>query len=580
MPDLITRSHRQERFDLRALYDTSRLLSSSLDRDFVLDSLLFTSMSKLLVARGAILLFDPLENAYRVAAAKGIGEVKRNDLLRFDRSSEAAVSEPLPKAITRLRLSLLLPIAFGNRDLGFLALGSKATGGEFESDELDFIRSLINISSSAVYNSIMVEELRQANRDLDTKIQQLDTLFDLSQEFNATMDRDRLVRLLSLSLMGQLLVRQHIFMLKPIDGENELGAPPHEGFQIVATQGVEAREISDGLLERLCGLDEILLLDDPLPEDQQSWSDLRGLGIVLVLPLLQQGRLCGVLGLGPKMTEQAYQPDDVEFLQSLGNLALVSIRNTYLLEDQVEKRRLEDEMRLARRIQMRLLPQTVPNFPTLDIAAEAQPSRLVGGDYFDVKVLDGNRLLTAIADVTGKGMPAALLMANVQACLHVLFPMEMQLDEAVARINRVICENTDADKFITFFTGIFNGDDHTFRYVNAGHNPPYLFRADGHVETLETGGLLLGVLSGAAYEIGRVKLDPDDLIVMFTDGVTEAMSPTQEEYGEDRLVACIEANRAKSAAGILAAIRADVQRFTGPRAVIDDDLTIVALKSR
>lgn len=580
MDKLTARSHHRERFDLKALYQTSRLLSSSLDRDFVLDSLLLTAMSKLLVGRGAVLLFDPLENAHRVAAVKGVKQLARNDVLTLDTPPETSDGQGLPPTIEHLGLRLMLPIVFGTHDLGFVALGAKATGEDFQVEELDFIRSLINISSPAVHNSIMVEELKQANRDLDAKIQQLDTLFDLSQEFNATMDRDRLVRLLSLTLMGQLLIRRHVFMLRPVDGVDEAGAPLHAGFEVVATQGISSRDLTESLRERLCTLDSILILEDPLPGEQSPWQDLLDLGIVLALPLHQQGQLCGVLCLGVKMTGQPYQADDVEFLQSLGNLALVSIRNTYLVEEQLEKRRMENEMLIARQIQKRLLPQSVPQLAGLDVAAIARPSRLVGGDYFDVKTLDEQRLLSAIADVSGKGMPAALLMANIQACLHVLIPMDMTLDEAVGRINRVICENTDPERFITFFAGIFNTENRSLRYVNAGHNPPYLVRADGRVETLEVGGLILGVLSMATYEIGRVILEPDDVVVLFTDGVTEAMNGQQDEYGEERLIRCIVENRTRSADEIIAEIRTDVERFTGPRLILDDDLTMVVIKSR
>ena len=579
MADLPASLQRRERFDLKALYDTSHLLSSSLDQDFVLDSLLFTGMSKLLVSRGAVLLYDPVEGAYRVAAVKGIKDLNRNDLLVIDELPPSSKQVEVPASLAEFRLHLLLPIVFGNHDLGYLALGSKATGGEFTMSELAFIKSLINISSPAVHNSIMVEELKQANLDLAAKIQELDTLFDLSQEFNSTMDRDRLVRLLSLSLMGQLLVRQHLFLLKPIDDDPATQTAPHEGFEVVAAQGVDTDLLTDSLRKRLCSIDGIQLLDDPLSDESKTWADLRELGIVLILPLNQQKRLCGVLCLGPKMTGQPYQPDDVEFLQSLGNLALVSIRNTYLMEEQVEKRRMENEMLIARDIQKRLLPQSIPSLAELDIAAEAQPSRLVGGDYFEVRELDGNRVLAAVADVSGKGMPAALLMANVQACLHVLFPMEMSLDEAVGRINRVICENTDPDRFITFFAGIFDISNRTLRYVNAGHNPPYLVRAEGCVETLETGGLLLGVFSGAPYEVGTVELGPQDVVVLFTDGVTESLNPDQEEFGEDRLVECLIRNRGRSSREILEAIRTEVERFTGPRLSLDDDLTMVVVKS-
>lgn len=578
MPDLTTRS-RRERFDLKALYETSRLLSSSLDQDFVLDSLLFTAMSKLLVARGMILLFDPLEDAYRVAAAKGTAGVTRNQLLRFRCPPSVDGSIEVPEALTEHRIALCLPIVVGSRDLGVVALGAKATGRPFDDEELDFIRSLINICSPAVHNSIMVEELKQANRDLDGKIQLLDTLFDLSQEFNATMDRDRLARLLSLALMGQLLVRQHLFLLKPTD-EVQDDRPLHEQFEIVISQGLEQRTVSTELLKRMCEIDELILLDDDVSTGSEGWPELRELGLILILPLHHQGELCGILALGPKMTGQAYQPDDVEFLYALGNLALVSIRNSYLLEAQVESRRLEEEVRLARQIQTRLLPQSIPHIPGAEVAARATPSRFVGGDFFDVKMLDDGRLLTAIADVTGKGVPAAMLMAHLQACLHVLFPMDMTLVEATGRINRVICENTDFDKFITYFHGIIEGDERRFKYVNAGHNPPFFVRRDGRVETLETGGLLFGVLADAPYELGEVYFEPGDVLTLYTDGVTEAMDDAEEEFGEDRLEQCIVRNRERSAAEILEAIEADVRKFTGPRASFDDDLTLVVVRFR
>ncbi len=576
MPDLTTRT-RRERFDLKALYETSRLLSSSLDQDFVLDSLLFTAMSKLLVSRGMILLFDPLEDAYRVASAKGASGVTRNQILRFRCPASVDGSIEVPEALAEYRIALCLPIVVGSRELGIVALGRKATGHSFDEDELDFIRSLINICSPAIHNSIMVEELKQANRDLDGKIQLLNTLFDLSQEFNATMDRDRLVRLLSLALMGQLLVRQHLFMIKPTD-EVASNRPLFEQFEIVVSQGVDQKDVTDELRERMCGIDELILLDDRSADEETSWDDLRALGLILIVPLHHQGKLCGILALGPKMTGQDFQPDDVEFLYALGNLALVSIRNSYLLEAQVESRRLEEEVRLARQIQTRLLPQSIPRIPAAEVAARATPSRFVGGDYFDVKLLDDGRLLTAIADVTGKGVPAAMLMAHLQACLHVLFPMDMTLVEATGRINRVICENTDFDKFITYFHGIIEGDERRFRYVNAGHNAPFFVRSDGQVETLETGGLLFGVLPDASYELGEVYFEPGDVLTLYTDGVTEAMNDAAEEYGEARLERCVINNRERSAQEILEAVEADVRAFTGPRATLDDDLTLVVVK--
>jgi len=239
---------------------------------------------------------------------------------------------------------------------------------------------------------------------------------------------------------------------------------------------------------------------------------------------------------------------------------------------------LEEEILLARDIQLRLLPQEIPKFDRLDVAALALPSREVGGDFYDVVRLDDERLLLAIADVTGKGLPAAILMANLQASLHVLIPLPVSIEEAASHINRVICENTSYDKFITYFHSIYHHSTGELHYVNAGHNPPMLLRADGDVELLETGGLLLGVLKSMTYERGVVKLEPGDVLVLFTDGVTEAMGSAEEEYGEERLLEVLKANRHQPASVIIDAVHSDIRRFTGDTSRLSDDLTMVVMK--
>jgi sigma-B regulation protein RsbU (phosphoserine phosphatase) len=578
MPDPTTRARRTERFDLRALYETSRLLSASLDLDFVLNNLLLTAMSKLLVMRGLVLLYEPLEDDYRVAQAKGLTGLAVGDQLRLgDVPADRLLrGDEVPPALASHRIGLVLPIAFGHRQIGLIALGQKATGAPYEDLELEFTRSLVNMSSSAVHNSLMVEELKQANRDLDAKVQEMNTLFDLSQEFNATVDRDRLVKLLSFALMGQMLVGKHLFLMRRVGaGAQDDGAAPD--FRIVTARGIGDTRLEPMLIEKLCKQKDLVLLQGEEAE-AEAWTGLRRRGLVLAMPIRHQGETCGMLCLGPKMTGQPYQPGDLEFLYALGNLAFVSLQNSYLVEEQIEKERLEEEMRLARTIQEGLLPSEIPTLPGIDIAALALPSRHVGGDYFDVDKRDAHRLLLAIADVTGKGVPAALLMANLQASIRTMMPMELTIETATAHTNRVICENTGFDKFITFFHGIYDDRTHAFDYVNAGHNPPMLLRADGELELLEKGGLLLGVMRDIPYERGTTTLAPGDVLVLFTDGVTEAMGPGDEEYGEDRLEMTIRGHRHASAQAILDAIRASIRDFTGSSTSLSDDLTLIVFK--
>jgi len=576
MPETDLHADRTDRFDLRALYETSRILSSSLDLEFVLNSLLLTGMSKLLVTRGAAFLYDPVLRRYRTAAAKGMRDLEKGSEHQFEgvQVGEMMQGDGIPPSLAERGMALVLSVAYGDREIGLVALGEKATGKPFENRELEFIHSLVNMSASAVHNSLMVEELKIANRDLDGKVQQLNTLFDLSQEFNATVDRERLVKLLTFALMGQMLVNKHLFLLGGEGGGDE--QIDGKRFRVVTAKGIGKEPLDRSPLRQLCGLKELFLLDDD--DAPPEWKKFADRGLQIALPIRQKGETCGVLCLGPKMTGQPYQPDEVEFLYALGNLAFVSLQNAYLVEQQLEKERLEEEMRLARLIQEGLQPQSIPEVDGLDIAALAIPSRHVAGDYYDLVPLVGGRLLIAIADVTGKGMPASLLMSNLQAALHSLTPIDLSLEDATANINRVICRNTGFDKFITYFHGIFAEKERTFRYVNAGHNPPMLLRTDGSMELLEKGGLLLGVMKDMPYESGLTTIGAGDVLALFTDGVTEAMSPDEEEYGEDRLERVLRENLDKDAAHILNAVREDVREFTEDVAVLSDDLTMIVVK--
>ena len=559
---------RTDKFDLRALLETSRLLSSSLEIDFVLSNLLLTAMSKLFVTRGVVLLDDPLAGAHRVEAVKGITGLSRNSHVNVGGVPETIVQgDAVPAPLRERGIALLLPIAYHERAIGLVGLGPKATGGDFSADELAFVDSLVHMSATAVHNARMVEELKEANRDLGHKIQQLDTLFDLSQEFNRTLDADHAVKLLSFALMGQLLVGRYAFLL----------CAQGERLEVVATR--KAEPISEDTCTRLGSLKRLVILDD----EAETWPDLREQGFALALPLRMKEETRGVLLLGPRRTGAPFEVDDIDFLKALGALALNSVENARGVAARIEKERLEEEMRLAREIQERLLPQDLPTFPTLDLAALALPSRFVAGDYFELMSLDADRLLFAVADVSGKGMPASLLMANLQACLHVLrgslTAESLDLAEATGRVNEVIHHNTGITSFITFFWGIYDRRDGGVRYVNAGHNYPVLVRADGSLERMETGGVLLGVLKGMPYSEGMTTLEPGDTLALFTDGVTEAWSATDpdDEYGEERLIDTLTAHHTEPAQAVLDAVRADVKQFTedGP---LDDDLTIVVVR--
>lgn len=574
MPDALSAALRTDRYDLGALQETSRLLSASLDRDFILGNLLLTAMSKTLVTRGVVLLHDEEQDTWCVAAARGGTPLDQGTVIASGpiEVGDGVQGDEVPEVLAGHGIGLVLPLRVAVSTIGLLALGPRFDRQPFDADALRFLRTLVSMTTPAVQNSLAVDQLKRANRELDGHIQRLRLLFDLSQQLNATTDRTQHARLLGLTLMGQMAASRHLFIV-----QRPGGGGPHNGFTVVAGRGVGEDAVDEVALDHLCQLQDVL------GPEQEEWPDavagLREHGIVLFLPLQQQGQTCGVLGLGPRLTGQSYSSEDRSLLEAIGALALSAIRNSFLLDEQIEKQRMEEEMQLARTIQQELLPETLPEVPGVQLAAVAEPAREVGGDYFDAIRLGDGRLLLAIADVTGKGVGAALLMANVQACLHALLPMPLPLEDVVAQINRVICQNTSADRFITFFAGVFDPRTQTFDYVNAGHNPPMLVRGEtGAVELLEEGGLLLGVMAGMPYGRGRVELRPGDTLALFTDGVTEAMGEAEEEFGEERLEALLTQHRALDPATLVTLMRREIADFTGSEDQLSDDLTAIMLR--
>ena len=233
------------------------------------------------------------------------------------------------------------------------------------------------------------------------------------------------------------------------------------------------------------------------------------------------------------------------------------------------------EIAEAKAIQEKLLPREIPQMPGYEIASAWQSARLVGGDYFDILPLAEKTLGLCIADVAGKGMPAALLMSNLQAAVRGLSSLSVAPNLLCSRLNSIVFRNTDSDRFITFFYAQLDGPARRLAYVNAGHNAPVVVRSDGSHERLREGGAVLGVFASRDYEMGSVQLSQGDRVILFTDGVTEACNLGGEEFGESRLLRLLEDHRTLSANALQAKILAAVAEFSGGR--WQDDATLLVL---
>ena len=269
--------------------------------------------------------------------------------------------------------------------------------------------------------------------------------------------------------------------------------------------------------------------------------------------------------------------DDLWDVAAAFNRMAVGLERGRQLE--IERQRTEDELALARRIQARLLPTGPPAVAGLELAGTSEPAREVGGDYYDYLPLGDGRVALVIADVSGKGVGAALLMSAFRASLLSQDLAAAGLAEVVGRLNQFLHRSVEPGRFVTAFLGVLDGRSGRLAYCNAGHNAPLVLHAAGPVTRLETGGLVLGFLEHSLYETGEIVLQPGERLVLFTDGVTEAADESDEQWGEERLIELLGRTAASPCAGTVARIVAEVRRFEGARGAADDVTLIVARRT-
>ncbi len=524
-------------------------------------------MGKLLTSKAVILLRTGAKS-FSVANGKGVPKsfLRQQISLPSIRKRQSTCDAAFSAELNAHGINFLFPIIAQENVLGYFGAAENPKR-PVDKDLSTFIETLISISATAIEKGFSFADVKKVNRSLDEKVHQLKTLFELAKEFGGILDQQKLLKLFSLTLMGQVGTSRYAICLK-------------EGKSIYSKISGSYLETDKPLIFDLVS-SPLLVADIPA---KKNYEILRGHlaheKIVAMVPLQMQNEVKGVLCLGERLRGGNYSESDLEFIFSLANLAFVSLENSRLFDDAIEKKKLESELLIAREIQQGLLPRELPAVKGFEVAAVNISSKQVGGDYYDVIPTEDGKTMLVIADVSGKGTPASLLMANMQATVHALVPFNLSLSIATARINDLIYRNTGSDKFITFFWGTVDPVTRTFRYVNAGHNPPIVLRANGTVERLSDGGLILGIMKTMIpYEEGSIVLEKGDCIVLYTDGVSEAMDINGIDYTEERLEEFVRRHQESSAEHMLAAIRNEIERHTlgAPQS---DDITMVVLKAR
>jgi len=550
------------RRNLTALVEFSRIINSSLDLDFILNNILLTCMGKFLATKGIVAINN--NGKLDIKVSKGITKEIIEQFPVIETGDSLDSNNVFIKFMLDSNLQTFERIKSSDECLGIICLGEKLNKTPYTDDDKEFLKTILNISATAVQNSQIIGKIKKVNRELDFRINRLNSLFELSKEFGLFSESTKVAKLLVYSVIGQFLVSK--FAVVSFDGE--------------AIKILESKFPQD-LLIALIRKYESSKLETSIKKEtiEKKYPEYEKLGIELIVPMQMQGKTKGLIFLSKRINNLDYSESDIEFIYSVGSLAIISLENKRLFKEELEKQKMEEELELAKDIQRNLLPGSFPEFNNIDIAAVNISSKQVGGDYYDVISVDNNKYVVAIADVSGKGVPAALLMANIQAFLKTICRQQIGISEATGLINDLLCENITDGKFITFFWTIVDDENKIIKYVNAGHNPPLLIR-DGEIKKLELGGMILGVMkTDYAYKSEEIKLQPGDTLIMFTDGITEAMDKARNEYSDERLEQLAVKLYKKSAQEILDAIRDDVESFT-KGATQSDDITLLVLKAR
>src|SRR5437016_9223495 len=304
---------------------------------------------------------------------------------------------------------------------------------------------------------------------------------------------------------------------------------------------------------------------------------LQGVRSVLAVPLGVGEKVFGIVYADSPLAEGRFTEDHLKVLTTLASVAAIRVENARLMEQQMERVRLERELQVASEIQQRFQPASAPIVAGYELQGISFPCYEIGGDYYDFIQRTDGKLIVALGDVSGKGPAAALLMSSLHAAVHAHSDTHDSLAKMIGAVNRYLVESIPANRFVTLFYAELNPKDGSLAFLNAGHNPPLIVHAGGTMEQLAAGGLPLGIMPNADFREGRTRLHPGDVLVIYSDGVTEAVNPKGEEFGPTRLYEVVARNIDSSAAGIRDRIEAALTKFCqGTPAA--DDITLVICK--
>jgi len=410
----------------------------------------------------------------------------------------------------------------------------------------------------------------------------LELLYHLSQTFNSSLDLAEVLNRVMDEVIAVMRAERGFVMLR--DAKGELTFQAARGIEHVTIH--EPRfQVSLSVIESVAREGKSMMISDaqidPRFNMRQSVSIL-GLRSILCAPLVLKDRILGIIYVDNRIQAGIFSQADLDLLAAIGSNAAIAIENARLYQLAVEQGRLERELQMARQVQASMIPSATPDIPGWEIAALWQPAHQVAGDFYDfIQFGDGYTCLV-IADVSGKGMPAALFMATTRSIIRASLGQTGAIREGIFQANRLLCAESTDSTFVTLVCARLNSAQGEVAYVNAGHNPPIFFQPrslpnSAQVVTLGRTGMALGVEAQSDYKEQTLRLKSGDFILLYTDGVTDAMDAQSRSYGLDRLMDVLAESQTLSAREIVAALDSSIRSFTGKTDPFDD-ITLLMVK--
>ncbi|MBI4854761.1 MAG: SpoIIE family protein phosphatase [Acidobacteria bacterium] len=498
------------------------------------------------------------------------------DIIQIGETKISLIADPIPTSSNELMLSDLnlppeaeLTIASGKHSSGIFSV-------------------LEEVSNSAKNNNVG-QTIVTSSGEKEPKRNLLEIVSKVGVTLlsDASLD-DTLKRIMELVFEALPVERGFLFLSTQwMPNENagrRMRAKPNELVCKVARNATKeltgeeikiSRSISEKVIKERTSVLTSDASHDPRFQEMQSIV-INQIRSIMAVPLVIGEKVMGMIyAENPYATR--FNQDDLLVLTTIASVAAIKIENARLIEERIEKKRMEEELKVASEIQIRLQPLSPPRLPNYDMIGISFPCREIGGDYYDFIHRKNGRILLALGDVSGKGMGAALMMSSLHAALHAQAQTPLRPAQIVTEINKYIFASSPDNKFLTLFCAELDVITGELFYSNAGHNPPILVSKDGNHKLLESGGLPIGITDEITYETNTTLINPGDVLVIYSDGITDSVNERDEDFGENRLIEVIRRYRTRTASKLRDQIEGAIAEFMGPCAPIDDT-TIVIVK--